>query len=122
VNSFPGRWRGAKKFAALCRRGKFIVLFLSGFQLSLTARLYPRRQITMSTVATISRPLYDRISDALTANPHVQSQNVRVEAADGRVVLKGNVSTFFQKQMAQEALRRVDGVQQIENLLQVNWA
>ena len=45
-----------------------------------------------------------------------------VEAADGRVVLKGNVSTFFQKQMAQEAVRRIDGVQQIENLLQVNWA
>ena len=31
------------------------------------------------------------------------------------------MSTFFQKQMAQEAIRRVDGVEQIENLLQVNW-
>ena len=47
---------------------------------------------------------------------------VRVEAEDGRIVLKGNVKSFFQKQMAQEAVRRVDGVQQIDNLLQVNWA
>lgn len=72
--------------------------------------------------ATPTRPLFDRICDALTTNPHVPFQNVRVEAADGRVVLKGSVSTFFQKQMAQEAIRRVDGVEQIDNLLQVNWA
>ena len=72
--------------------------------------------------APATRPLFDRICDALTTNPHVPSQNVRVEAADGRVVLKGSVSTFFQKQMAQEAIRRLDGVEQIDNLLQVNWA
>lgn len=75
-----------------------------------------------SAPATLSRPLFDRICDALTTNPHVPSHQVRVETADGRVVLKGSVSTFFQKQMAQEAVRRIDGVQQIENLLQVNWA
>jgi osmotically-inducible protein OsmY len=72
--------------------------------------------------ATLVRPLAERICDALESSPHVQSQNVRFEAADGRVILKGSVSTFFQKQMAQEALRRIDGIEQIENLLQVNWA
>jgi osmotically-inducible protein OsmY len=45
-----------------------------------------------------------------------------VEAADGHVVLKGSVRSFFEKQMAQEAIRRVDGVQMIDNLLEVNWA
>ena len=63
----------------------------------------------MST-ATAPTPLFDRIHDALTTNPYVPSQQVRVEAADGRVVLKGSVRSFFQKQMAQEAIRRVDGV------------
>ena len=77
--------------------------------------------MSLATAHT-TRPLFDRICDALTTNPHVPSQNVRVEAADGRAVLKGSVSTFFQKQMAQEAIRRVDGVEQIHNLLQVNWA
>jgi osmotically-inducible protein OsmY len=52
----------------------------------------------------------------------VPSQSVRFEAADGRVVLKGKVKSFFQKQMAQEAIRRLDGVQKIDNLLEVNWA
>lgn len=77
--------------------------------------------MSLATAPT-TRPLFDRICDALTTNPHVPSKNVRVEAADGRVVLKGSVSTFFQKQMAQEAIRRLDGVEQIDNLLQVNWA
>jgi hypothetical protein len=76
----------------------------------------------MSAAATLARPLCDRIFEALTSNPHVPNHTVRFEAADGRVVLKGSVTTFFQKQMAQEAVRRIDGVEQIENLLQVNWA
>ena len=72
--------------------------------------------------ATATRPLFERIYDALSSNPHVPTDRVRVEAEEGCVVLKGNVSSFFQKQMAQEAVRRVDGVQRIDNLLQVNWA
>jgi osmotically-inducible protein OsmY len=75
----------------------------------------------MST-ASLSPQLFQRIHDALLTNPHVPSHKVRVEAAGGRVVLKGQVSTFFQKQMAQEAIRRVDGVELIDNLLEVNWA
>jgi osmotically-inducible protein OsmY len=75
----------------------------------------------MST-ATLSAPLCDRIHEALTTSPYVPTRQVRVETADGRVVLKGNVKSFFQKQMAQEAVRRVDGVERIDNLLEVNWA
>ena len=76
----------------------------------------------MST-ATLSTPLFDRIHEALTANPYVPSRRqVRVEAADGHVVLKGSVRSFFEKQMAQEAIRRIDGVEMIDNLLEVNWA
>jgi osmotically-inducible protein OsmY len=76
----------------------------------------------MSTAA-LSKPLFERIHEALTANPHVPSRRqVRIEAEDGRVVLKGSVRSFFEKQMAQEAVRRIDGVQTIDNLLEVNWA
>jgi osmotically-inducible protein OsmY len=67
-------------------------------------------------------PLFERIHRALSTNPYVPSRQVSVEALDGRVTLKGNVGTFFQKQMAQEAIRRVDGVQLIDNLLEVTWA
>ncbi len=64
---------------------------------------------------------FDRIHTALVSSPYVPSRSVSVEAADGRVVLTGNVESFFQKQMAQEAIRRVDGVELIDNLLEVNW-
>ena len=75
----------------------------------------------MST-ATLSTPLFEQIHSALTSSPYLPSQKVRVETADGRVVLKGSVRSFFQKQMAQEAIRRIDGVETIDNLLEVNWA
>ena len=75
----------------------------------------------MNTTMTKSA-LPDRIANALEASPHVPSRQVRIEARQGHVVLKGSVDSFFQKQMAQEAIRRVDGVESIENLLEVSWA
>jgi osmotically-inducible protein OsmY len=75
----------------------------------------------MNASPTIA-PLFDRIHSALSTSPHVPSRQVRVEAAEGHVVLKGNVTSFFEKQMAQEAIRRVDGVRMIDNLLEVTWA
>lgn len=75
----------------------------------------------MST-ATLHTPLFERIHDALTTSPHLPKQQFRIEAADGCVVLKGSVRSFYQKQMAQEAIRRIDGVERIDNLLEVNWA
>jgi osmotically-inducible protein OsmY len=77
-------------------------------------------QATMKTTTTGG--LADRISAALATNPYVPARKVMFEEEAGTIVLKGQVDSFFQKQMAQEALRRVDGVQTIENLLEVSWA
>lgn len=63
----------------------------------------------------------ERVGRAIVANPHLTGRNLRFEAESGRVVLRGVVNTYFQKQMAQEALRYVDGVEQIDNQLQVSW-
>ncbi len=37
-------------------------------------------------------------------------------------MLRGTVKTYYHKQMAQEALRRVEGVDQIENQVEVAWS
>lgn len=66
--------------------------------------------------------LADRLDEALTANPHLFGRKFGYEADDGTVVLTGTVNSYFQKQMAQEAIRRVDGVEQIDNRLQVDWS
>jgi len=70
----------------------------------------------------IDIPLDDRVSVALERNPYLTHRNVRFEARDGRVVIKGVVNSYFQKQMAQEALRKVEGVREIANELEVCWS
>ncbi len=61
----------------------------------------------------------ERVEVAVLGSPYLLGRKVRIETEEGRVVLHGTVGTYFQKQMAQEALRRVAGVQGIENRLVV---
>ena len=66
-------------------------------------------------------PLEDRVHCAIEQNPYIAPRTLRFETSEGRVTLRGTVGTFFQKQMAQEAIRRVAGVQEIANELEVCW-
>jgi osmotically-inducible protein OsmY len=66
-------------------------------------------------------PLEARVHCALQDNPYIAPRTLRFETSDGRVTLRGTVGTFFQKQMAQESLRRVAGVEEIANELEVCW-
>lgn len=68
---------------------------------------------------TINAQLADRVNLALKRNPHASCRNLRFETSEGRVVLRGEVGTYYEKQMAQEAVRHVDGVDEIANKLQV---
>lgn len=61
------------------------------------------------------------VSATLEKHPHLNGRMLRFEADAGRVTLKGVVSSFYQKQLAQEAVRRVQGVAAVENQLEVNW-
>jgi osmotically-inducible protein OsmY len=67
----------------------------------------------------IAPPLEDKVLVALERNPHLLGRTFRFETESGRVTLRGVVRTYFQKQMAQEAIRRVDGVDEICNELEV---
>ena len=64
----------------------------------------------------------EQINSAIQSSPYLAGRQLRYEAAEGRIVLKGVVSSFFQKQMAQEALRGIRGLEQIDNQLEVTWA
>ena len=65
--------------------------------------------------------LEDDVRTAIRENPHLQRRTLHLETQGGRVTLRGVVNSYYQKQMAQESLRRVDGVEQIENQLEVQW-
>ena len=70
----------------------------------------------------IDIPLDHRVHSALEQNPHVARRNLRFETEQGRVTLRGIVGTYYQKQIAQEVVRRVEGVEEIANELEVCWA
>jgi osmotically-inducible protein OsmY len=61
----------------------------------------------------------DKLALAIESAPHLAASRLRVESQEGRVYLRGKVASYFQKQMAQEAIRRIDGVEWIENELEV---
>ena len=68
-------------------------------------------------------PLKEQTVRALQGNPHL-SKNYRLDVREkeGHVMLLGTVGTYFQKQMAQEVVRSLEGVEHIENCLEVAWS
>jgi osmotically-inducible protein OsmY len=70
----------------------------------------------------IDSPLESRVITALERNPYVSRRDLRFETHQGRVTLRGIVHSYFQKQMAQESLRHIEGIDEIENELEVSWA
>jgi len=64
-------------------------------------------------------PLVERVVTALERNPYVAGRTLWLKTEQGHVILRGVVGSYFQKQMAQEAVRGIDGVEQISNELEV---
>lgn len=75
----------------------------------------------MSTISqsTFGPSLAQRVDKAIVTNPYLTGRTLRFETDGGRVILQGTVGTYFQKQMAQELVRRVEGVELIDNCLEV---
>lgn len=65
--------------------------------------------------------LQDRVGSVVCRNPYLSSGDLRFEAEHGRVIIQGTVRSYYQKQMAQEAVRGIEGVDEVENRLQVDW-
>ncbi len=71
--------------------------------------------------STHGTELRHRVDIAIKGNPHLNGNLVFCQEESGIVVLHGRVGTFFQKQMAQEVLKRLEGVEKIINELEVEW-
>ncbi len=70
----------------------------------------------------IENQLIEDLKQAMLQSPYFNGRELRLETDAGRVTLSGNVNSYFQKQMAQEALLKIDGVDKIENDLEVIWS
>jgi hypothetical protein len=49
----------------------------------------------------------ERVRNELKSDPHVGHLSIRVEYAEGFIILEGNVQSYYCLQMAQEAAKRV---------------
>ena len=63
-----------------------------------------------------------RVRDRLAASGHSVLQQIELELVRGRLVLRGTVPSFYLKQLAQHAARRVPEVTEIDNRLEVQRA
>ena len=70
---------------------------------------------------TDDHPLHSRVLKALAMQTHLAGKNLRFETRAGRVTIHGKVRSFFLKQMAQETLKGIEGVAQIDNRMTVDW-
>ena len=68
-----------------------------------------------------SNDFVQRLDSAIKGNPHLSGHQVFCHEEGGTVILQGRVRSYYQKQMAQEALRNLEGVERIVNDLQVDW-
>ncbi len=58
-------------------------------------------------------------TSTIQQHPHLQQRQLRVAAGNGRLLLVGEVPSYFEKQMAQEAIRQFDESAKIENSIVV---
>ena len=63
-----------------------------------------------------------RIDQDLANHPLMKGKNVRIQQEKRRVILEGDVDSYYDKQMLQEVVRRIEGVEEIENRLLVECA
>lgn len=75
----------------------------------------------MTTIIPTSKISQD-LEVVVSHNPHLLKDKLHFSPSDGSVVLHGSVGSYFEKQLAQEALRNVDGVSEIKNDLTVEWS
>jgi len=57
----------------------------------------------------------------LRHSPYRELRRVSCELHDGVLMLRGRVSSYYLKQMAQQLVCRLEGVVEIDNRLDVNW-
>jgi osmotically-inducible protein OsmY len=80
------------------------------------ALLAPKRSSGMSETAVT---LENRVGNVIHGIPHLLGRDLRVTASEGTIVLSGEVGSYYQKQVAQEAVWTVEGVDRVVNELRV---
>lgn len=67
--------------------------------------------------------LTHRAQEALEQSPIFKgrSHHIRIDERNGHLVVQGRLPSFYLKQMLQTLLRKVEGVEGIDNKVMVDW-
>lgn len=68
---------------------------------------------------SVSRAVAQAASERLTNNSNLCTQRISCEYMHGVLRLQGRLPTFYQKQVAQEVVKGLDGVEQVVNNIEV---
>ena len=68
---------------------------------------------------TLDATLEERVDVAVDQSPYLDGQEISIDRPSQRIVVRGVVTSYYEKQMAQETLLRIDGVECVENRLEV---
>jgi osmotically-inducible protein OsmY len=81
---------------------------------------------TLDASTAEARPLNVRVSDVveraeseLRRNAYVALKNIACEYREGVLTLNGCLPTYYLKQVAQEAVARLNGVERVDNRIEV---
>ena len=70
-------------------------------------------------VKRTSMTLLQRVQTAIIHHPHLDGRKISYSTSGKNVVIQGKAKSFYEKQMAQELLRTIEGVGKIENKIVV---
>ncbi len=84
-------------------------------------RPFPKARIMHAFLPSEAEVYVRQAEKAVRCQPHLMHRELRLNCDSGRLELCGDVSSFYEKQMAQEALRQFDRHVEIDNRLNVAW-
>lgn len=70
----------------------------------------------------VSNPRFDMhalVETALSRSAHLSGKNLRIEIHEEEIVIRGVVRSYYQKQLAQESVKSIEGVGRIMNEIEV---
>jgi osmotically-inducible protein OsmY len=76
---------------------------------------------TSANTAEVSNRLTDISQQLLATNQYFEVRRVQCEVREGILFLRGKVSSYFLKQLAQESVRSVKGTYGVANFVEVTF-